>query len=258
MDDQLLSGQTVVITGGASGNGRAIAETFAREGADIVIADIQSVPREGGEATHARIAREFDVNVEFVECDVTSVNDLATAVDVADSFGGIDCMVNNAGVFRRHSFLEVTEDVFDEMMAVNVKGVFFGAQIAAKKMLESGGGSIINLSSAAGIEGSATFVPYCTTKGAVRLMTYALADELGPEGIRVNAIHPGLIRTAMTTSDVSIIGSAAGEEYLSRVPSRRWGEPTDVADAALYLASDLSSYVNGESLVVDGGVTNTG
>lgn len=143
------------------------------------------------------------------------------------------------------------------MIDINVNGVYFGSQYAAKEMVENDGGNIINMSSAAGLEGSANFVTYCTTKGAVRLMTYALAAELGPEDIRVNAIHPGLIETEMTTEDVPIIGLDAGEGFLQTIPSRRFGKPDEVADAALYLSSELASYVNGESLVVDGGMINT-
>ena len=144
-------------------------------------------------------------------------------------------------------------------MDVNVRGVFFGTQYAARRMIEDGrGGSVINLSSVAGLEGSANYVTYCTSKGAVRLLTYATAAELGPEGVRVNAIHPGLIETTMTTDDVPIVGTDAGEAFVDRIPSRRFGTPEDVADAALYLASDLADYVNGESLIVDGGMHNTG
>jgi NAD(P)-dependent dehydrogenase (short-subunit alcohol dehydrogenase family) len=142
-------------------------------------------------------------------------------------------------------------------MDVNVKGTFFGAQAAAERMVERGGGAIINLSSVAGLEGSAGYATYCASKGAVRLLTYSLAAELGPEGVRVNAIHPGIIDTAMTTEDVPIIGSEAGEAYLDGIPSRRWGDPGDIADAAVFLASDAGDYVNGESLTVDGGMTNT-
>ncbi|QLC34481.1 SDR family oxidoreductase [Halarchaeum sp. CBA1220] len=258
MPGPLLDGETAVITGGSSGNGRAIAEAYAAEGADVVVADLRESPREGGTPTHELVTTDYGVDATYVECDVTNLDDLETAVDAADAYGGVDVMVNNAGIFRQQEFTEVDEDEFDRMMAVNVKGVYFGAQYAAKKILENGGGSIVNMSSVAGLEGSASFVTYCTTKGAVRLMTYALASELGPEGIRVNAIHPGLIDTAMTTEDVPIIGSDAGDGYLQTIPSRRWGQPEDVADAALYLASDMASYVNGESLVVDGGMTNSG
>ncbi|WP_135827565.1 SDR family oxidoreductase [Halorussus halobius] len=258
MSEQLLDGQTAVITGGASGNGREIAKTFAEEGANIVVADIQSEPREGGTPTHELVADDHGVDATYVECDVTNLDQLEAAVDAADEFGGIDVMVNNAGIFREQEFTEVSEDAFDQMMDINVKGVYFGAQYAARKLVENGGGNIINMSSVAGLEGSAGFATYSTTKGAVRLLTYALAAELGPEGVRVNAIHPGLIETEMTTEDVPIVGSESGEGFLQTIPSRRFGQPEEVADAALYLASDLSSYVNGESLVVDGGMTNTG
>ncbi|MFC7115786.1 SDR family oxidoreductase [Natronoarchaeum sp. GCM10025703] len=253
----LLEDKTAVVTGGSSGNGRAIGRAFAAEGADIVVADIQETPREGGEPTHELIESESDSSATFVDCDVTSKDDLDAAVEAAEQFGGVDIMVNNAGIFHGEEFLDVDEAAFDQLMDINVKGVFFGSQVAAERMVENGGGSIINLSSVAGLEGSADFITYCTSKGAVRLMTYSLAAKLGPEEIRVNAIHPGLIETKMTTEDVPIIGGEGEDEFLEGIPLGRAGQPEDVADTALYLASDLASYVSGESLVLDGGMTNT-
>ncbi|ELZ06599.1 SDR family oxidoreductase [Natrialba aegyptia] len=254
---QMLEDDVTIVTGGSSGNGRAIARQFATEGSDVVVADIRDSPREGGTPTHELIEEETDAGATFVECDVTSVGDLENAVGAADEFGGVTVMVNNAGIFHGEEFLEVGEDDFDRMMDINVKGVYFGAQAAANRMVEADGGRIINLSSIAGLEGAGDFVTYCGTKGAIRLLTYAMAAKLGPEGVRVNAIHPGLIETTMTTDDVEIFGTEAESGYLETIPSRRAGQPEDVADAALYLASDLSSYINGESLVVDGGLTNT-
>jgi len=253
----LLKDDVAVVTGGSSGNGRAIARRFAAEGADVVIADIQEAPREGGDPTHELIEAETGARATFVECDVANVDDLEAAVEAAEEFGGVSVMVNNAGIFHGEEFLEVDEDGFDRMMDINVKGVYFGAQAAARRMVEAGGGRIINLSSVAGLEGSGEFVTYCGTKGAVRLLTYAMAGKLGPDGVRVNAIHPGLIETTMTTEDYPIMGTDNEEEFLQAIPSRRAGQPEDVADAAVFLASDLSDYVNGESLVVDGGMTNT-
>jgi NAD(P)-dependent dehydrogenase (short-subunit alcohol dehydrogenase family) len=198
-------------------------------------------------------------NAQFVHCDVSSIDDLHAAVDATvEAFGSLDVMVNNAGVERQKPLGEVTEEDYEWLMNINLKGVFFGTQVAAERMIETGGSSIINLSSVAGLNGTGDYVTYCTSKGAVRLMTYSTADALGPEGIRVNAIHPGVIETSMTTDDVPIVGSEDGEAFLETIPSRRFGQPEDVADTALYLASDLSSYVNGESLTLDGGMTNTG
>ena len=253
----MLTNDTAVITGAASGNGRAIAQRFAEEGADVVVTDIREEPRMGGQPTHELIAEEHDVEAVFVETDVTDVDDLEAAVEAAEQFGGIDHMINNAGVFRSEEFLEVTEEEYEFLMDINVRGVFFGAQAAARRLVDNGGGTIINLSSVAGLEGSAEHVTYTASKGAVRLLTYSLAAKLGPEGVRVNAIHPGLIETAMTTDDVPIFGTEAEDQFLQTVPSGRGGTPGDVADAALYLASDLSDYVNGESLVVDGGMSSS-
>jgi NAD(P)-dependent dehydrogenase (short-subunit alcohol dehydrogenase family) len=255
---ELLADKTAVVTGAMSGLGREIARTYAEQGADVVIADVREEPREDGAPTQELIERETDARATFVTCDVSAKGDVETAVAAADEFGGVDVMVNNAGIFRGEDFLSVSEEEFDRLMDINVKGVFFGTQVAAERMLDGDGGSIVNLSSVAGLEGSGDFVSYCTSKGAVRLMTYATADALGPEGIRVNAIHPGVIETSMTTDDVPIIGGEDEAAFRQSIPSRRFGTPEDVADTALYLASELSSYVNGESILVDGGMVNTG
>ncbi|MFC5972109.1 SDR family oxidoreductase [Halomarina salina] len=256
--DHLLDGQTAVVTGATSGIGRAIATRFAEQGADVVVADLREQPRETGRPTHEYIREETDRRATFVECDVRDPAALERAVAAADAFGEIDVMVNNAGVFHAESFLTAEEAEFDRVFETNVKGTYFGSQAAARRLVEQGQGSIVNLSSTAGLYGVGDYVAYSASKGAIRLMTYALADGLGPSGVRANVIHPGVIETAMTREDSEVIDTAAGEAFRERVPLDAFGRPEDVADAALYLASDLASYVTGESLVVDGGVHSTG
>jgi NAD(P)-dependent dehydrogenase (short-subunit alcohol dehydrogenase family) len=250
----LLDGKVAVVTGGASGIGRATARLFAREGADIVVADVQREPREGGEATDELVAQESGVQTRFVLCDVTSAADREAALDAADALGGIDILLNNAAIFRQEDFLEVTEAAFDQMMSINVKAVFFMAQAAARRMIRKGGGRIVMLSSIAGLQAGGTAVAYSATKGAVRLMTYGLADALGPHGIRVNAIHPGVIETSMTRIDAPIAVDERRAALEQVIPARRLGQPEDIAKAALFLASDLGEWVNGSSLLVDGGM----
>jgi NAD(P)-dependent dehydrogenase (short-subunit alcohol dehydrogenase family) len=253
-----LEGEVAVVTGAASGIGREIALRFAREGASVVCADVRAEPREGGTPTHERVASETDSEATFVRCDVTEEADVEAAMDAAENLGGVSILVNNAGLFRRESFLDVTREEFDRLLEVNVTGAFFVAQAAAQRMVDADReGAIVNLSSIAGIRGTAGYASYCASKGAVRSLTYALADELGPEGIRVNAIHPGVVETSMTTEDFPIVGSESGDAYRESIPLQKWGQPDDIAEAALYLASDRAGYVNGESLVVDGGATNT-
>ena len=255
---QLLLDKTAVITGAASGNGRAIAKEFAREGANIVVADLQRDPREGGTPTDEFVETETDAQVTFVECDVTRIADLQNAIEEAEELGGLDIMVNNAGIYRYDDVLEVTEEEYNTMMDVNVKGVFFGAQVAAEKMVERGEGKILNISSTAGIAGSRSSSLYSASKGAVRLLTYGLATELGPDGVHVNAIHPGVIETSMTKEDVPLISGDREDHYANQIPLKRFGKPNDVADAAVFLAGDGSDYVTGASLVVDGGMVNSG
>jgi NAD(P)-dependent dehydrogenase (short-subunit alcohol dehydrogenase family) len=247
-----------VVTGGSSGNGRAISLALAREGIDVVIADVQAQPRDGGTPTHELVETETDAEAEFVDCDVRNLEDLREVMDVADSYGGVDLLVNNAGVVRDTDFHEVTEKEYDFIMDVNVKGSFFASQLAAERMIARGdGGNIVNLSSVAGLRGADDLVAYSVSKGAVRLLTYALAGALGPEGIRVNAIHPGPIDTPMARDDISLFEEETIEQYQEANPLGRAGTTEDVSDAVLLLASDYASYVNGESLVLDGGMYNT-
>ena len=258
--DSLLDDQTAVITGGASGFGRAIARTFADYGADVIIADIREEPREGGEPTHELITNETDRRAEFVDCDVTSPDDLVVAVDAADELGGIDIMVNNAGITNETDFLEVTEAEYQQLMDINVKGVFFGCQAAGRKMVENGGGTIINMSSAGAYRAMAEISTYCASKAAVRTLTYALADRFGGDGIRVNSINPGFSNTQMTADSElgsGIRGRINTKLIKQTIPAGRFGEADEIANVALFLASDLSSYVNGESILVDGGMTHT-
>ncbi|WP_440992021.1 SDR family oxidoreductase [Haloarchaeobius baliensis] len=255
---ELLDGRTAVVTGAASGNGRAIATKLAEYGADVVVADIREDPREGGVPTHERITAETDARAVFVDCDVTRWADLVSAVERAADLGGLDIMVNNAGILRSGPVTELTEDEFDLVMDVNVKGTFLGSKAAAEAMLDGDGGSIINISSMAGLVGGSENSIYCASKGAIRLLTYSLAAELGPQGIRVNAIHPGPIETKMISEDISIVGSDRADDYRESIPLQQFGAPDDVGNAAVYLASELSEFVTGSSLVVDGGLSNTG
>ncbi|SDN09732.1 NAD(P)-dependent dehydrogenase, short-chain alcohol dehydrogenase family [Halogranum gelatinilyticum] len=254
----LLEGKTAVVTGAASGNGRAIAELFAEHGAAVVVADVRDDPREGGEPTH-ELVESRGGDAVFVECDVTNYDDCVDAVEAADPFGGVDIMVNNAGIVGPQvPLVELDMDDYRTLMAVNLDGVFHGSKAAALAMVEHGnGGSIVNMSSVAGMVGYGGITPYSAAKGGVRLFSYALANELGPDGVRVNVVHPGVIETAMTTDDSPIVGTEAGEQLKAVLPLRRFGTPEDVAGVCLFLASDLSSYVTAESIVVDGGNLNS-
>ncbi len=249
----LVEGKVAVITGGASGIGRATAFALAREGAAaVVVADVRSEPREGGKATHDAITCDS----RYVECDVTKLADLERAVAAADEFGGLDIMVNNAGIVVVKEFLDFTEDDYDRQMAVNAKGVFFGTQIAGRRMADKGGGAIVNLSSIAGICGVGGHLGLLRLEG--RGEAHHLRRRQGPRcpmGIRVNAIHPGLVATELVTGDFGLPAEAITSVF--PVPIGRAAQPEDIADAIVLLCSDGSRYMTGASLVVDGGMINT-
>lgn len=251
----LLDGRTAVVTGGSSGIGRGIAREFATHGADaVVVADIQREPKEEGPPTDEMIETETDTQAAFVDCDVTQRADLESALDMAEEFGGVDVMVNNAGIWRAEDFLEVTEDAYRELLAVNLEGAYFGSQVAAHRMVDGDGGSIINISSIAGLFGNGNWPTYSASKGGLTTLTYSLAHRLADDGIRVNAIHPGGIETQIGGDQE--VSQEQAEAFLEDVPLSRYGQPDEIGGAAVFLASELASYVTGESLVVDGGWTS--
>lgn len=250
----LLADAVALVTGGASGIGRATAQAFAAHGAAaVVVADLRREPREGGPTTMDLLA-DAGVAAEFVTTDVTKIVDLQRAVSVAQQLGGLTTMVNCAGVFRREEFLEVSEASYDQMMAVNVRGTFFGCQAAAAAMRERGG-AIVNLASVASYRGSVGHATYHASKGAVQALTYALARDLAPFGIRVNAVHPGAVDTSMLRIDDPVLPAL---DPATAFPLGRPASVADVASAIVYLASDLAEYVSGASLTVDGATGSSG
>lgn len=248
-----LEEKAAIVTGAASGIGRAIALRFAEEGATVVVADTREEPREGDVPTHDRIRSEGETS-RFVRTDVSSVTDLeAVVAGTRDAYGRLDVMVNNAGIFPPQTDVTaVDEETYDEVLAVNLKGVYFGCRAAVDAMKEQDdGGVIINMSSIAGLAGYDRSSAYCASKGGVANLTRELAVEQGEHGIRVNALNPGIIETAQTRQDEDeVIG-----EFTDEIPLRRDGRPEDVADAAVFLASNEAGYITGHNLVVDGGYT---
>lgn len=249
----LLKDKIAIVTGGSSGNGRAICSRFVEQGARVIVADLTETPREGGPATADMINAETPDSAVFQKCDVTKLDDLESCVALAESMGGLDILVNNAGILKKQPLLEADEAMFQQMIDVNVKSVLFASQAAAKVMIPRGSGVIINLCSIAGMRGTGGFCHYNLTKGAVRLLTYSMADELGPHGIRVNNIAPGIMHTQMNIDDDPVIGTPTGEGYLDMIPARRWGTTNEVADGCVYLACDMAKYVMGTTLTIDEG-----
>lgn len=253
-----LSGKVALITGAASGLGRAMALLLAEQGARVAAADLNA---EGGERTVADIAAAGG-EAAFFPLDVVDEDGWQAAVDgVIDRFGRLDVLVNNAGVELVRSIPETSFEEWRQVMNVNLDGVFLGVKAGIRGMAKSGGGSIINISSVAGINGFSRQAAYCASKGGVRLLTKSAAVECAEAGlnIRVNSVHPGVIDTPMYKAFFDGMdeqsAKAAEARFTALHPIGHVGAPDDVAQCVLFLASDASKFVTGSEMVVDGGLT---
>lgn len=248
-----LSGKVALITGAASGIGRESALLFAREGAKVVVADLDA---KAGEAVSKEVAKAGGDAIA-VACDVARASDVEAAVAAAEKqFGALHVVFNNAGIFPAQdgSPVDTPESVFDQVMAVNVKGVFFGCKYAIPALLRAGGGSIVNTASFVAVMGAATSqVAYTASKGAVLAMTREIAIEYARQKIRANALCPGPVNTPLL-AELLAKPEARARRFV-HLPMGRLAEAQEIAKAALFLASDEASYVNGATFLVDGGIT---
>ena len=244
-----LSGKVAIITGGARGIGRACAERFVREGAKVVVADID---RARGQETAAEISGG-GTQALFVACDVgdsVQVSDLIAAS--VDAFGALDVLVNNAGILHTGDFMDLTEQDFDRVLRVNLKGPLLVGQAVARQLIDQGrGGAIVNLSSVGAVLAAPFQAAYNVSKGGVAQLTRVMALSLAPHGIRVNAIGPGTIGTDMTNDMLE--DDSLRRRILSRTPLGRVGDPAEVAAVAVFLASEEASYITGQTVYCDGG-----
>jgi 3-oxoacyl-[acyl-carrier protein] reductase len=242
-----LEGKTAFVTGAGSGIGKCIAETYVREGARVAVVDLDADAAKS-------VARAIGNNAIALRCDVTKKSDIKAAVDeTLAAFGALDILVNNAGATHINKpMLEIDEEEFDRICAVNVKGVFLGCQAVVPQFRKQGSGVIINIGSTAGLRPRPGLSCYNATKGAVHILTKSLAVELAPDRIRVCAIAPVATETPLLPS---FLGPAAGqrEKFIATVPLGRLAQPQDIANAALYLASPDAEFLTGNIVEVDGG-----
>ena len=246
-----LENKVALISGGARGQGAAEAKLFAQEGAKVVFGDVLD---QEGRKVEAEII-ESGGEATYIHLDVTREADWVAAVnETVNRYGRLDVLVNNAGISIRKSIEDTTEEDWDRIMDINAKGVFLGTKHAIPAMRQAGGGSIINISSIAGIVGGPfTGGSYAATKGAVRLLTKSTAIQYAKEGIRCNSVHPGLLETPMTQD--LLADPATRDMRTQRIPLGRIGTAEDVAYGVLFLASGESSFMTGSELVIDGGQT---
>lgn len=244
----LLNGKTALITGAARGIGKAIALKFAAEDANIAFTDLQI--DENGKATETEIAA-LGVKCKGYASNAADFEQSAEVVkQVKEEFGSIDILVNNAGITKDGLMLRMTEAQWDAVVGVNLKSAFNFIHACVPVMMRQRGGSIINMASVVGVHGNAGQANYAASKAGMIALAKSVAQEMGPKGIRANAIAPGFIDTAMTQE----LSEEIRKEWVSKIPLRRGGQTEDIANTALFLASDLSSYISGQVLQVDGGM----
>lgn len=243
----LVAGKTAVVTGGAQGIGRAIASALASQGARVVLVDVDAAR---AQSAAAELASDLSAEIVGRECDVTNEAAVqATVDDAVAQFGGLDIWVNNAGITRDASLRKMTVADFEAVMNVHLLGTWLGVRAASQVMRESGGGSIVNMSSLSGKSGNPGQSNYSAAKAGIVGLTKSAAKELAHRGVRVNAVQPGLIRTAMTEAMPPDVFAAREAD----IPMKRAGTVDEVANTVLFLASELSSYTTGAVLEVGGG-----
>ncbi len=241
-----LSNKVALITGGSQGIGREISLKLASMGANIAIC---SIP-EAGEEVIVKV-KKMGRNGKAYVTDVSNSEEVKKLIEnVVSDLGGLDILVNNAGITRDSLAIRMSEADFDNVVSVNLKGTFNCSQQVAKIMMKNGGGNIVNVSSVIGIHGNAGQANYAASKAGVIGLTKSFAKELAKRNIRVNAIAPGFIETEMT----KVLNEKVREAVLENIPQKRFGEPSEVAELVAFLASDMSSYITGQSIVIDGGL----
>jgi NAD(P)-dependent dehydrogenase (short-subunit alcohol dehydrogenase family) len=249
-----LAGKSAVITGGGTGIGQAIALAFAREGARVAVAGRRKAKLE----ETLRLMQEAGCFALALECDVTKAEDTERAVKSAeDAFGKVDVLVNNAGALSVSTVETIAEDDWDRVMATNVKGPFLMSRAALPAMRRAGGGSIVNVGSVLGIVAIRDRAAYCASKGAVSMLTMAMALDHARDNIRVNCVCPSIVESDMTQNlfAETEAGRKARESRLASIPLGRFGKPSDIAGLAVFLASEESSWMTGTVIPLDGGVT---